>query len=184
MVVVFSAIACGRLANATLRGECTLVWNAVLAMLAFPSSIAWWLALSAVALALSSFNIELAPAFIFDRIGSVGFVGSGICSGSFCYLGYCARWQTAAGSRRRSHFFGGTGRGWRHTRHPLLIAGYFCIEAVLETWDGEVVTNFRVATWMFFLFSRLLPLTAIIAAIYQLIRHRSVQHAVEVALAV
>ena len=67
----------------------------------------------------------------------------------------------------------------------LLVASYFCIQAGFEgTWAGELVTNFRLATWMFFLFSWTLPLLAILVATYQLIRYRSIQHAVEIVLAV
>jgi hypothetical protein len=79
-------------------------------------------------------------------------------------------------------------RWWKVRVSPsifLLLAGYFCIQSGFEeTWAGKIVTNFRLTTLMFFLFSWLLPLMAIIAATYQLIRHRSVQHAVEIALAV
>lgn len=67
----------------------------------------------------------------------------------------------------------------------LLILGYVCMQAGYEdTFVGRMVTNFRVATWMFFLFSWLLPLTAIPIAIYQLVRYRSLQHLLEIGLAV
>ncbi|MGZ8708934.1 MAG: hypothetical protein ACXW28_01815 [Thermoanaerobaculia bacterium] len=67
----------------------------------------------------------------------------------------------------------------------MLFASYFCIEAGFDgTWAGKLVTNFRLATWMFFLFSWTLPLSAIVVATYQLIRYRSIQHAVEIVLAV
>jgi hypothetical protein len=67
----------------------------------------------------------------------------------------------------------------------LLLASYFCIQAGFEeTWPGKMVTNFTVATWMFFLFSWALPLITIVVASYQLIRCRSLQHAVEIGFAI
>lgn len=66
----------------------------------------------------------------------------------------------------------------------LLILGYLCIQAGYEdTFVGRMV-NFRIATWMFFLFSWLLPLAAIPIAIYQLVRYRSLQHLLEIGVAV
>lgn len=61
----------------------------------------------------------------------------------------------------------------------LLILSYICQDlAVLER------VPFQLGNWMLFLFSWVLPLMAITVAIYQLIRHRSLQHAAESVLAV
>lgn len=67
----------------------------------------------------------------------------------------------------------------------LLPLGYICLQAGFDTsFIGGLVTNFKVATWMFFLFSWLLPLVAICTATFQLIRYRSLQHAVELCIGV
>ena len=61
----------------------------------------------------------------------------------------------------------------------LLILSYVCQNiTVLER------VPFQLGNWMLFLFSWALPLVAIMVSIYQLIRHRSLQHAAEIVLAV
>ena len=61
----------------------------------------------------------------------------------------------------------------------LLILSYVCQNlTVLER------VPFQLGNWMLFLFSWLLPLMAILVSIYQLIRHRSLQHVAEIVLAV
>lgn len=57
----------------------------------------------------------------------------------------------------------------------LLLVSYLCQQpAVLER------VPFEIGNWMLFLFSWVLPLVAIVVAIYQLIRYRSLQHAAEI----
>jgi membrane protease YdiL (CAAX protease family) len=45
-VLVWTFVACGQEANATLRGECSLLAAVIMALLTLPLGLAWWLLLS------------------------------------------------------------------------------------------------------------------------------------------
>ncbi len=61
----------------------------------------------------------------------------------------------------------------------LLIAGFFCLQPYVI--DHVAI---ELGNWLIFGFSWLLPSVAFLISLYQLIRYRSLQHAVEIALAV
>lgn len=60
----------------------------------------------------------------------------------------------------------------------LLTASFLCLQPVVMTH-----LPVKIGSWLFFGVSWILPLLAIPIALYQLIRHRSLQHAVEIVLA-
>ena len=67
----------------------------------------------------------------------------------------------------------------------LLPVSYFCMQAGYKnTVAGAIVTSFAVSIWMFFLLSWALPLIATAISVWQLFRHRSLQHLLEIAVAV
>lgn len=67
----------------------------------------------------------------------------------------------------------------------LLLGSYLCLQAAYnDTFVGRAVTSVRVSVWLTFFFSWLLPLLAIPIALFQLARHRSLQHVLEIGLSV
>jgi hypothetical protein len=67
----------------------------------------------------------------------------------------------------------------------LLVASYLCVEAAYDDrWPGKMITNFEAASCMFFLLSWLLPLVAIVTGSYLFFRHRALQYALEVGVAI
>ncbi len=65
---------CGHVADATLRGECTFMWSAILAALGLPLTALWWIVLNVVAVGCSNLGFEFGRSSAFDTIARVGFV--------------------------------------------------------------------------------------------------------------
>jgi hypothetical protein len=78
-VLVWTFVACGHEANATLRGECSLLAAIIMAFLTLPSGILWWLLLSGAGYALSLIGIE---------IGGVSVIAEFVVWFGFVVVGY------------------------------------------------------------------------------------------------
>src|SRR5256885_7648560 len=59
IVLAWTFIACGREANETLRGECSLLAAIIMAFLTFPVGLLWWLLISAAGYVLLLVGIEI-----------------------------------------------------------------------------------------------------------------------------
>lgn len=75
VAVLWTSVACGNEASATLRGECSLLAAIVMAFLTLPLGLLWWLLLSATGYLLSLVGIEIGTtSAIFDFVVWFGFV--------------------------------------------------------------------------------------------------------------
>ena len=75
IVLAWTFVACGREANETLRGECSLLAAIIMAFLTFPVGLLWWLLISATGYVLSLVGIEIGGASaIADLVVWFGFV--------------------------------------------------------------------------------------------------------------
>src|SRR5712691_4990285 len=73
--LAWTFVACGHEANATLRGECSLLAAIIMAFFAFPLGLLWWLLISAVGYALSLVGVEIeGVSAIADLVVWFGFV--------------------------------------------------------------------------------------------------------------
>src|SRR5438034_10183841 len=62
VMLAWTFVACGREANDTLRGECSILAAIIMAFLTFPVGLRWWLLISATGYVLSVVGIELGGA--------------------------------------------------------------------------------------------------------------------------
>ena len=75
VMLAWTFVACGREANDTLRGECSILAAIIMAFLTFPVGLLWWPLISAAGHVLSLVGIEIRGASaIADLVVWVGFV--------------------------------------------------------------------------------------------------------------
>src|SRR5256885_15080252 len=74
IVLAWTFIACGREANETLRGECSLLAAIIMAFLTFPVGLLWWLLISAAGYVLSLLGIEIRGGAGIAHLGVWGWV--------------------------------------------------------------------------------------------------------------
>jgi hypothetical protein len=99
-VLVWTFFACGHEANATLRGECSLLTAIIMALLTLPAGILWWLLIGGASHVLSSVGIEIGgAAAIADFVVWFGFFVVGYLQWFKLVPWLIARWRSRRAAR-------------------------------------------------------------------------------------
>ncbi|HSD44477.1 MAG TPA: hypothetical protein VLD36_21765 [Burkholderiales bacterium] len=100
VMLAWTFVACGNEANATLRGECSLLAAIIMAFLTLPLGLLWWLLLSATGYVLSLVGIEIgSTSAIADFVVWFGFVVIGYFQWFKLVPWLTARWRSRRAAR-------------------------------------------------------------------------------------